>query len=140
MSTTTTTTEQGSLRLAGGHDGGQTISSVPLSESRALPLHPPTGPNPEGWPTIRGTPHYVPYDENIDFAERPLGANRVEYTFLVFMLSGVLMTGVSCSGAGWRLTKDGEQPLAQYRWPVDGQRVQVQDRGAVVAALTQILV
>lgn len=97
--TTTTTESSGVLNLSGHQDGEQTISSVPLSESRALPLDVNTAPNPEGWPTIRGTPRYNPYDTTLDFAERPFGRNGVEAGFVAVMLSGVLLTGVSRSVA-----------------------------------------
>ncbi|WWC64312.1 uncharacterized protein I303_106922 [Kwoniella dejecticola CBS 10117] len=70
-----------------------TISSVPLRESRGLPLSEPENHDPPHWPRMRGMPSYIPYEANIDFSERPLGKNNVEFGFVVFMLSGVLMVG-----------------------------------------------
>lgn len=70
------------------------IASVSVTESRALP-QPREINNPPNWPTIRGTPDYVPREREIDFADRPLGANNGEFIFLIFMLSGVQVVTVS---------------------------------------------
>lgn len=73
-----------------------TISSIPLSESRAIVRNPPPIDDPEDWPReVRGMPHYRPLNRNLNFQERPMGQNGGEFTFLVFMVSGVSVVAVS---------------------------------------------
>lgn len=73
-----------------------TISSLPVTESRGLPLAPPSVPNPADWPVnVRGTPHYRPVNRRVRAVDAPLGQNGAEHTFLFFMLSGV--QGISVS-------------------------------------------
>ncbi|RSH79333.1 uncharacterized protein EHS24_001375 [Apiotrichum porosum] len=96
--TTTTTTTTTTQQESGGGPVGLTsvglaslivktrevgadasIASVPLSESRGLPLHQNTNSNPPQWPTNGG-----------------------EATFLVFMFSGVY--GIHLLNKAWRST------------------------------------
>lgn len=119
MSPTTTTTTTTTTQESGGGPVGLTsvglaslivktrevgadaaIASVPLSESRGLPLHQNTNSNPPQWPTVRGTPRYAPRDNDYTFADRPLGQNGGEATFLVFMFSGVYGIHVSRAVCG----------------------------------------
>lgn len=74
------------------------ISSVPLDQSPAIPLPLPhdESESPVDWPVeMRGVPDYRPLDRNVDYASRPMGQNNIEYTFLLFMFTGVRITGVS---------------------------------------------
>lgn len=102
----TTTETQARLSLRGGDADGSpgtatpngpvaTTTTVPLAESRALPLEPPTVADPQWWPQARGVPHYREFESGIDFADRPMGQNGVEHTFLFFMFGGVSLVGVS---------------------------------------------
>jgi hypothetical protein len=74
------------------------ISSVPLDQSPAIPLPLPhdESESPVDWPVeMRGVPDYRPLDRHVDYASRPMGQNNIEYTFLLFMFTGVRITGVS---------------------------------------------
>lgn len=74
------------------------ISSVPISESLAIPLTSdiPTAEPPADWPEdVRGMPAYRPVNRELDYSVRPMGANNIEWTFLQFMFSGVRVVGVS---------------------------------------------
>jgi hypothetical protein len=74
------------------------ISSVPLSESLAIPLEDeiPRGETPADWPAdVRGMPAYRPVNRALDYSVRPMGANNIEWTFLQFMFTGVRVVGVS---------------------------------------------
>ncbi|WWD19952.1 hypothetical protein CI109_104425 [Kwoniella shandongensis] len=98
------------LNLLGGEEDkvdihsttSATISSIPLSESRALPLEDPPNLNPPDWPHLRGMPRYTPFEQNINRADRPLGKNGGELTFLILMLSGVQIVGTG--NRIWRST------------------------------------
>lgn len=83
------------------------ISTVPLSESLAIPLASdiPAGETPAEWPEdVRGMPAYRPVNRELDYSVRPMGANNIEWTFLQFMFTGVRVVGVSvkrgCEGMG----------------------------------------
>jgi len=46
--------------------------------------------NPPSWPTDhRAVPPYRPIDRNLDFEQRPAGANLIESIFIATMLNGV---------------------------------------------------
>lgn len=71
------------------------ISSVPVEESHGIPPQ-RNDPQPEEWPNhLRGMPAYRPLDRHLDYSERPMGQNNIEYTFLLFMFTGVRAVGVS---------------------------------------------
>jgi hypothetical protein len=81
------------------------ISTVPLSESPAVPLPLPPRMQAEieassrtlaDWPTqMRGVPAFRPLDREVDYADKPMGQNNIEFVFLTFMFTGVRITGVS---------------------------------------------
>ena len=71
------------------------ISSVPLENSPAVPPV-RNDESPTDWPSeMRGMPDYRPLDRHVDYESRPMGQNNIEYTFLLFMFTGVRITGVS---------------------------------------------
>ena len=71
------------------------ISSVPIESSPAIP-EARNDESPANWPTeMRGVPDYRPLDRHVDYESRPMGQNNIEYTFLLFMFTGVRITGVS---------------------------------------------
>lgn len=52
--------------------------------------------NPQTWPSdFRLVPPYRPINRNLDQAERPYGANMLEFTFITVMLAGVRMQSVN---------------------------------------------
>jgi hypothetical protein len=72
------------------------ISTVPISESPAVPLPVERSENPAWWPNLRrGMPDYREVERNGESTDRPLGKNTGEFVFLVFMLSGVGLVSVS---------------------------------------------
>jgi hypothetical protein len=53
-------------------------------------------PNPPDWPTeYRRVPHHRPTNTNLDSAERPYGANSIEWLIGQFIMVGVLVQSVS---------------------------------------------
>jgi hypothetical protein len=71
------------------------ISSVSIESSPAIP-EARNDESPANWPTeMRGVPDYRPLDRHVDYESRPMGQNNIEYTFLLFMFTGVRITGVS---------------------------------------------
>ena len=56
----------------------------------------PQSMNPQTWPTdFRLVPAFRAIDRNLESAERPYGANLLEYTFISVMLQGVRLQSVS---------------------------------------------
>ena len=71
------------------------ISTVPIESSPAIP-EARNDESPANWPTeMRGVPDFRPLDRHVDYESRPMGQNNIEYTFLIFMFTGVRITGVS---------------------------------------------
>ena len=70
------------------------ISTVPVEQSLGIPFVVDST-NPHDWPENTGVPQFRPLDMSVDSSDKPLGQNNVEYTFLIFMFTGVMTVGVS---------------------------------------------
>jgi hypothetical protein len=70
------------------------IATVPVGQSLGIPYEVDFA-QPANWPEARGIPRYRPLNTNVDMSDKPMGQNNVEYTFLIFMFTGVATVGVS---------------------------------------------
>jgi len=81
--------------------------------------------NPPSWPTDhRAVPPYRPIDRNLDFEQRPAGANLIESIFIATMLNGVRLNAVSLSVHKYRSGADAEMWQNLNRlWRATGGRL-----------------
>jgi hypothetical protein len=95
MSTTATTTElQAVLNDYKIHLTGYDSNSA--TQGQEQEQSPSQVQNPPNWPTdYYRVPDYRPVNRNLDFAERPQGANGFEFAFLTMMFTGVCLNAVS---------------------------------------------